>query len=191
MRSEFESNYSDSHSVVYYADTKKKKRGIAKKTVFLSIILIILFSGIFLIYSAGFIPITALLETKAPIGVAEEINIEYFAKYYPKISDLPILEKIKYSIYGTDEYYLVVEEDYNKRLLDEGYRLEYDGCEKIAGFQIRSYSYVKGLTAVGIITITNTKQQFGHKTIVFYSTGNALDYKELIEEHSSLSSLIA
>lgn len=182
--------YSKPHPVIYLAYRKKHKKRTIKKTISIFLVLIFVFSGILLIYSAGFIPVTALLETRAPAGDSSLIGINEFTKYYPKISDLTILDKIKYSIYGTDESCEVVEKQYTASLEKDGYKFEYSGSEKIDGFDINSYGHVKGLTAVGIIMISGTKGLFGYDTIVFYSTGNALDYKLLIDEYGSLSELI-
>jgi len=191
MTAKNDSNHINSSSIIYYSENKKKKRRVIRRYVSVVVVLMVILLSVSFAYGAGYIPITALLETKEPAGNAVELNVGMFAKFYPNVLNNPELDKFKYSAYGTDVSYSVVIEDYEQRLSDEGYSLEYDGDERINGLKARNYGYVKGFTGVGIVIISNTRFLFGHNTIVLYSTGNVFDYKSLLDNYGGLSGLLA
>jgi hypothetical protein len=191
MSAKYENGVTNSNSIIYYSENKKKKRRIIKRYISVIIVLIVILSSVSIAYAAGYIPITAFLEIKKPIGNAVELNVDMFAKFYPKISNNPEIDKFKYSIYGTDASYSAIMQDYEKRLSIEGYSLEYNGDERINGLKARNYGYVKGFTGVGIVVISNARPLFGHVTIVLYSTGSVFDYKDILDKYGGLSGLLA
>jgi len=180
-----------SKSVVFYSENRTKKKRVIRRYFTVAFVLFLLLFGVLFGYVSGFIPVTALMETKEPAGNFEELGIGSFARYYPKIANDPVLDKFKYKIYGTDASQSEVIEDYDERLSSEGYSLEYKDDERINGFRLRSYGYVKGLTGVGIIVLTNVRLFFGHRTVVFYSTGSVFDYMDLLDEYGGISGFLS
>ena len=180
-----------SNSIVYYSENKNKKRRVIKRYFSVTLVLLLLLFGVFFGYCSGYIPVTALMETKEPIGNVEELGVGIFARYYPKVANNPVLDKFKYSIYGTDESFSVVMDDYDERLSSEGYSLEDNEVERINGLKVRTYGYVKGFTGVGIIVLAYTRLIFGYKTVVLYSTGSVFDYKGLLDEYGGISGILS
>jgi len=180
-----------SNSIVYYSENKNKKKRVIRKYFSVTLVLLLLLVGVFFSYCSGYIPVTALMETKEPVGNVKELGVGIFARYYPKVVNNPVLDKFKYSIYGTDESFSAVVDDYDERLTSEGYSLEYKDVERVNGLKVRSYGYVKGLTGVGIVVLTNVRLFFGHKTVVLYSTGSVFDYNSLLDEYGGISGFLS
>ncbi len=134
-----------------------------------------------LAYSAGFIPITGLLDVKEPAGDYVELNTEEYLEEYPEINEIPNLDKIKYQAYGTDESVESVESYYEEKLRKEGYGLIREGRVSLSGKTFQYYGFLKGLTAVGVLLVSGAEEEVGYDTMVVYTTGSAFDYKEILE----------
>ena len=168
-----------------YKTTKKTHSKHKRKTVkrLLMVISILVIVGIVIgfIYNAGFIPIVGLLNVKEPVGNPVGLDIGSYMEEYPQIGDIPNLDKIKYGIYGTDESADVVANSYKEELENEGYNAMYAGTGEIEGMTFSFIGFLKGLTAVGIITTSDASDEFGYDTVVLYATGNAFDFKEILD----------
>jgi hypothetical protein len=154
---------------------RKRKKFAVKIIAFF----IIICSIIYFAFSFGFIPIKDFLEVKEPIGNITELDVSSYLESYPELADVPNLDKIKYAAYGTDQESSGIMNEYQQRLEDEGYNLEYDGAITIEGQAVRYMGFLKGLTAVGIIMTED--EDIGYETVVLYTTGNALDYQDMIQ----------
>ena len=170
----------DKNQKLYKKRSKIHRRNIMKLlAIFISIIVLL---GIFgsIAYNAGFIPVKEFLEVQEPIGKAEEINIDEPMKKYPKLKDIPYIDKLKYKVYGTDEPLDVVANDYKEKLENDGYHVLYEGIIYREETPFQYYGFIKGFTAVGIIMTSYKNVSLNHTTMVLYSTGSAFDYRNLI-----------
>lgn len=156
-------------------NSRKLKKRVAKIVIIFAIVGIVFF----LFNSMGFIPM--FLSIQEPVGNAAEIKMADLIEDIPELASIPNLEKVESAAYGTDATVDAVINDYTTKLLSEGYNVEYDGTVEIAG---KSYSFVgllKGITAVGIVITNELSEEMDYETVVLYTTGNALDYQDIIK----------
>ena len=186
-----ESSYVTSNPVISYSQKQKKKKRATRGTLTIAIVIMLILVGFFVAFSAGFIPINAFLEIKEPIGNSSEVDVEYFKEYFPKFSNLDVLEKFKYGVFLTDESSSVIKADYERRLEAEGYSLQHVKTEKIMGLSVKSYGYAKGFTGVGIIIFSNKNFLFDDNSLVVYTTGNVFDYLGVINEYGGISGILS
>jgi hypothetical protein len=92
---------------------------------------------------------------------------------------MPNLDKIEYEAYDTDESVSNITESYQDKLISEGYSLKYSGTVELDGVTFNVYGYLKGFTAVGILTTDEITDDYD--SLVVYATGNALDFKEILD----------
>jgi len=160
---------------------KQKLRNILlkRKAIIFTILILLPIISIFILYINGFIPIG--LNAKPPIGDVEQIKVEEYIEKNPELSDLPEYDNILYKIFSTDKTIAAVLEDYKEKLQNEGYTLKYEGSGNFTGKNFKYVGYLKGITAVGIIVYSENSEESGYKTMVLYLTGNAFDFKPLLE----------
>jgi len=168
-----------------YKNTEKTHSKYKKKTVkkLLIVVPVLVIVGIVIgfIYNAGFIPIVGFLDVKEPVGTPVGLDIDSYMEEYPQIGDIPNLDKIKYGVYGTDESIAAVLDSYKEELGHEGYTVIYEGTGEIEGMNFSFIGFLKGLTAVGIITTSEASDELGYDTVVLYATGNAFDFREILD----------
>jgi hypothetical protein len=168
------------------SDHVKKPRGRYKRKVvktLLIVVPILVLVGIVAgyAYNAGFIPITGFMDVKAPYGDSVELDVSTYIDEYPEFEDIPNLDKIKHSAYGTDESVNTVVSNYKQQLQGEGYSVKYEGTMDFEGRQFRVVGFLKGLTAVGVVVTDDADDEFGYDTVVLYATGSAFDFQEILE----------
>jgi len=154
----------------------KKKKGRA--LIALLIVSMIAVSVFFVAYYFGFIPIG--LAVREPVGNVETIDVDMYIDEFPELADMPNLDKIEYAAYGTDASIDEIDKDYDKRLTDDGYHLDYTGTFEVDGTTFEVKGYLKGLTAVAILTTDEDNEIFDYESLVMYATGNALDFQEIL-----------
>ena len=160
----------------------KQKLGnifLKRKTIMFTILILIPIISIIILYVNGFIPIG--LSAKPPIGDVEQIKVEEYIEKNPELSDLPEYDNILHKIFSTDKPIDAVLDNYKEILQNEGYTLKYNGSGNFTGKNFKYVGYLKGITAVGIIAYSETSEESGYKTIVLYLTGNAFDFKPLLD----------
>ena len=155
----------------------KPKNKFNKILTILSVGTIVLLLIFFMTFSFGFIPIG--LSVIEPIGNVKTVNVEDLIEELPSMADMPNLDKIEYEAYDTDESVSNITENYQDKLVSEGYSLKYSGTVELDGVTFNVYGYLKGLTAVGILTTDEITDDYD--SLVLYATGNALDFKEILE----------
>jgi hypothetical protein len=155
----------------------KKNRRLSKKLCTLSIVSIVVLTIFFISYSFGFIPIG--LSVIEPVGNIKTVNADELIEEFPSIADMPNLDKIEYEAYDTDAPIYTVVESYQSKLVSEGYSLKYSGTVELDGITFNVYGYLKGFTAVGILATDEITDDY--ESLVFYATGNALDFKEILD----------
>ena len=153
---------------------KKEKRWIKPLIALIVILTVIGFAFIF-----GFIPVG--LNVKPPIGNVETLNADAYLDEFPELANMPNLDKIEYGAFGTDASTEEVAVDYKNTLLSEGYNQEYSGTVEVDGVNFEADGYLKGLTAVGILTTDETTENYDYNSLVLYATGNALDFREILD----------
>jgi hypothetical protein len=158
----------------------KHKRRTVKVLIAVAVLLVVVIV-ICAAYNAGFIPITNLLSVKKPVGDSVELNVDEYLKEYPGLNEIPNLDKIKKAAYGTDASIDTVISDYTEKLNKEGYSLKYEGAGDLDENSFQYYGFLKGITAVVIIVTSNNNGEIGNKTVVLYTTGNALDFKAILD----------
>jgi len=166
------------------------------------IILLIITSGLVIAYDNGYIPLRQDFEIKKPIGNAYELTTDISpdmsilpdetldgpfeeAKIISaEMSKIPEIEDLKYSIFVTNEEPNNVYQSYKEDLIEEGYgeEDEYSGHVYYKGYDIDYHTFVKGLTGVVFGTIEK-----GDNSVVVYTTGNVLDYKNALNELSGIN----
>ena len=164
----------ESCKYVKKSQTKGKIKNVKILTIGITVLVIIGGLGC-VAYNAGFLPIKGILNTIKPVGASAELDIDNYMAEYLKLEDIPNLDKIKYAAYGTDESITVVADDYKEKLEKKGYNVKYEGTGCTEGRNL------KGLTAVGIIMTPDTSEEFGYETTLLYTTGNAFEYKEILD----------
>jgi len=173
------------HKVVQYKHVKTlhtvHKRKTAKILITSAIVILVVGAIGGIAYNAGFLPITGLLSVKEPAGSSVPLDIESYMEMYPELAEMPNLDHIKYEAFGTDVSTNVVIDEYTQQLEAEGYHVEYDGTVEMDGSSLQFVGFLKGLTAVGIIITDEPAEDVGHDTVVLYATGNALDFKEILD----------
>lgn len=173
------------HKVEGYTHIKKSHGKYKRKTVriLLTLIPIVVLVGIVggFAYNAGFIPIKEFLSVREPIGNSVELDIDSYMEEYPELEGIPNLDKIKYSVYGTDASTNAVVNDYRSDLENEGYTVKYEGTKDLEGRHFRVIGFLKGFTAVGIVVTSDTDDEFGSDTAVIYATGSAFDFQEILD----------
>jgi hypothetical protein len=155
----------------------KPKNKLSKKLVVLSVCTFLLLLTFFISYSFGFIPIG--LSVIEPIGNVKTVNVEDLIEELPSMADMPNLDKIEYEAYDTDESISNICESYQNKLISEGYSLRYSGTVELDGVTFDVYGYLKGLTAVGILTTDEITDDYD--SLVLYATGNAMDFREILD----------
>ncbi|MBN2066250.1 MAG: hypothetical protein JW771_05530 [Candidatus Thermoplasmatota archaeon] len=158
-----------------------RKRRIMK-LMLLSVVVVLVVGSVGVIaFHAGFLPINEFLSIKEPAGSAVPLSVAGYMQAYPELAQIPNLDQIKYEAFGTDASLSLVFAEYDDELRNEGYHREYQGTGQFGDALFEFAGYLKGLTAVGIIALSGASDYAGHETVVFYSTGNALEFQAMLE----------
>jgi len=176
----------------YFNSNSLKRRNKKIMKIFAISIIVIIILGIFgsVVYNAGYIPIKRFMPVKKPIGDAEEINIDEHINKHPEIRNFPYINRLKYKIFGTNRSIKAVINDYKKKLGDEGYKLLYDGVVYKDDIPLQYYGFLKGLTGIGIILTDDENVTLNYETMVLYSTGSILDYREILTWYKKNSDMV-
>ena len=176
----WDNKYNEANQSFNSDKLNKRNRRIIK--IFAVSIIVIIFLGIFgsVVYNAGYIPIKRFMPVKSPLGEADEIDIDEHLYKHPEIKNFPYIDRLKYKIFGTNKSIDAVANDYKKQLKDEGYNLLYNGEAIRRDIPFRYYGYLKGITGVGIIITDDETVTLNYETMVLYTTGSALDYREIL-----------
>jgi len=173
------------HKVVQYKHVKTLHAVHKRKTakILIASVIVILVVGAIggVAYNAGFLPITGLLSVKEPAGSSVPLDIESYMEMCPELAGIPNLDRIKYEAFGTDVSTSVVIDEYTQQLEAEGYHVKYEGTVEMDESSFQFVGFLKGLTAIGIIITDEPTEDIGHDTVVLYATGNALDFKEILD----------
>lgn len=167
-------------------DTDKKSSFInrkSRKPLSLVIIIVIILSIFLYLNLANFLPL--LSETKKPEGNIESINTQKYIEEYPELGEIPNLDKINYDAWKTDLTVEQVINSYKQDLSKDGYDLQYENTIDFHGKEYYVLGFLKGLTAVGILISLDTTSWDDYNSEVIYATGNALDFKEIIDWYQS------
>lgn len=157
------------------------KLTVVKKIIYVFVFLIIVGGIATLINNAGLLPIKDFLDIQEPIGDNEEITIESYMEEYPELKEIPNFKNINYGVYGSDASEEAIADEYKDKLISDGYYLKYQGTGTHDGSDFQYYGYLKGITAVGIVTTSDTEEKFDHETVVMYTTGFASDYIDILK----------
>jgi len=162
---------------------KKQKKGL-KYYVSIAVVFLLFITVFSTTFNAGYIPIDQFLEIKEPSGNAREISYMQVKEKYPIVDSIPEIKTVKHKLFGTDNTISNVADDYEKELINQGYKLEYCGNTDIKGINVHYYGFVKGITAVVILMTSDDVGVANTETIVLYSTANVFTYKSIIEKYS-------
>jgi len=163
-------------------NTTSKQRK-SRKLISIAIILILISSIFLYLNLTNYLPF--LSETKQPVGDIELINTQKYIEEYPELGEMPNLDKIKYKAWKTDSTVEQVIDSYKQDLSKGGYNLQYENTIKFDGKEYYVLGYLKGLTAVGILISSDTNLDDDYDSEVLYATGNALDFKEILDWYKS------
>ncbi|MCJ7572567.1 MAG: hypothetical protein MUO82_11965 [Candidatus Thermoplasmatota archaeon] len=148
------------------------------------VIVIIIISSIFLYLNlANYLPF--LSETKQPRGNIEPINTQKYIEENPELGEMPNLDKIKCNAWKTNLIVEQVVDSYKQDLSKDGYELQYENTIDYDGKEYYVLGFLKGLTAVGILISLDTTSGDEYNSEVIYTTGNAIDFKEIIDWYQS------
>lgn len=162
----------------------KKKTKKSKKLVVLLVIAIVFASVFFVAYYLGYIPIG--FSIKEPIGNFERLDVETYLDDISRLEDMPNLDKIEYAAFGTDASTDEVNKDYQQKLESDGYHVKYSNTVEIEGNSFEVKGYLKGLKVVAILTTDETIDNYDYDSLVFYATGSALDFQEILNWYETL-----
>ena len=165
---------------------KAKTLGAKKKNrkLLSFFVVIIVISSIFLYLNlANYLPF--LTETRQPAGAVEPINTQKYMQDYPELKEMPNIDKIKYNAWKTDSTVEQVIDSYKKDLSKDGYALQYENTIELDGREYYVLGYLKGLTAVGILISSDSNLADNYNSEVLYATGNALDFKAILDWNQS------
>jgi hypothetical protein len=176
----------------FYENRLKNRRKKILKLLAVSITIIIIL-GICgsVVYNAGYIPMKRFMEVKEPIGEAKEIDINEHLDKYPEIKNLPYYDKLKYRLYGTNQSLDAVANDYKEKLENEGYKILIEGVAYKDEIPFKYYGFIKGITGVGIIITSDKNVTQDYETMVLYTTGNAVDYRNILKWYKENDDVIA
>lgn len=155
----------------------KHKKNKLNIMIAISSIVVIVLLVFCIAYFLGYVPIG--LSVIEPVGNAKTVNIENLLKEFPSMAGMPNLDKIEYKAFDTDASVGNVIKSYESRLFIEGYSRQYSGAVELNGKTFHVYGYLKGLTAVGILTSDEIIENYN--SLVLYATGNALDFREILD----------
>ena len=156
---------------------KKSKKGLIAVCL-----LVIMMSAAGTAYFFGFIPVA--LAVKEPVGNYVEMDASSYIQEYPELNEIPNLEKVKYEVFGTDAPRESIKNSYAQQLEGERYSLYREGFINIDGENFEFLAYLKGITAV-VIIISEDGELLNQDTLVLYTTGNALDYQEILDWYNA------
>jgi hypothetical protein len=155
-----------------------------KKVILLIILSVIILSLIFVYLNiTNYLPFTN--ETKQPVGNIEPINTQKYFEDHPELKEMPNLNKIKYNAWRTNLTIKQVVDSYKQDLLKEGYDLQYENTIILDGKEYNVLGFIKGLNAVGILISRNTTYMNNYYSEIIYTTGNILDFNEIIDWYQS------
>jgi hypothetical protein len=176
----------------YFSEEESIRRKNRFLKIFAVSIIVIIILGVFgsVVYNAGYIPIKRFMDVKKPVGDYDEINIDEHIYKHPEIRKFPYLDKIKYKVFGTNKQINVVANDYKEKLEKDGFKLLYDGVAYKDDIPLQYYGYLKGLTGVGIIITDDENVTQDYETMVLYTTGNALDYRKILNWYRKNSDMV-
>ena len=149
--------------------------------IILSIVIIVFLSIFFVANYLGYIPIG--LSVKEPVGNVKTVNVDGLTDEFSSIADMPNLDKIEYKVFDTDAPVSDIVNNYNNQLISDGYSHEYSGTVDLDAVTFEVNGYLKGLTAVGILTTDEITENYD--SLVIYATGNALDFREILDWYES------
>ncbi len=172
-----------SHPAVSSHSRKHRVMKIAGISV---VVVLIVGSAGVIAFNAGFLPINEFLTIKEPAGSAVSLPVAGYMQAYPELAQIPNLDHIKYEAFGTDASVTTVFAEYEDQLAAEGYHREYQGTGEFGDISFEFAGYLKGLTAVGIIALSGAADYVGHDTVVFYTTGNALEFQAMLDWYEDL-----
>lgn len=165
-------------------DTKQIKN-IEKRNYkrFLTIFTIIclLTSSIGLIaFDAGYLPVRAFLPEREPVGAVGSIEIDNFIRKYGEITEISVIENLKYKIYISEASPDNIIENYKYQLKNEGYELRHQGITTKRGIEFQYFGFVKGITSIGLIITDDIDQVISQKTTILYTTGSIFNYQKIL-----------
>jgi len=163
---------------------KKQKKGL-KFYVSIAVVFLLFITVFSTTFNAGYIPIDQFLEIKEPSGNSREISYMQVEEKYPIVDSIPEIRTVKHKLFGTDNTISNVADDYEKRLMRQGYKLEYCGSTDVKGINVHYYGFVKGITAVVVLMTSDDVGVANTETVVLYSTANVFTYKSLIDKYSN------
>jgi len=156
------------------------------KKFFVKIIIVCIILNSIFITAIHFGFISMAYSIEEPIGNSQAINVEEYLDEIPALAEMPNLDKIEYKTFGTDASIDAVNTDYEKRLSKNGYNSEYSGDFEIDGINFEVNGFLKGLTAVAIVTTEEDIGDYNFNSYVFYATGNALDFQEILNWYNNI-----
>lgn len=137
--------------------------------------------SVYVAHEAGYIPIEQTLQIQEPINYQQVCGSCLEEKYRNVLDEIPNLDKIKYEVYISSSNRIEVANDYIQKMTNDGYNLEYQGMKTVYGVDVYYYGFVKGITVVGIAISNGADIGYPEaNSIILYTTGNALDYQEII-----------
>jgi len=141
---------------------------------------IMLLSSCIIALNFGYLPVKAFLEPPEPENYIAEVDVNSYMNHYREIKDIPNIDNIKYKIYVTDDNVDTTANNYERKLKDEGYSLEYRGVVNKKGMDFYYYGFIKGITAIGIIMTSDASDIFGHETTILSTIGSVFEYEEIV-----------
>jgi hypothetical protein len=104
-------------------------------------------------------------------------NYSIFTNITEKIKEIDGIENINYEIFISNNSISEIIEYYSKKLEEDGYSInnEYSGVTPYEYFELKYYTYIKGIN--GVVIFIKTIENL---TWVCYSTGNLLEYENII-----------
>ena len=132
-------------------------------------------------HEAGYLPVKALLNVEGPENSTLVQEPEYANIVVSIIESIPELDGIKFGVYETELSTEEVMQGYRNSLVPDGYRIynELEGDETFFAYNYSYAVYLKGITAIGIVSFSADDI-----TYVVYAIGSGFDlntiYKELM-----------
>ena len=122
-----------------------------------------------------YIPLNLSVREPVDSYVLDDQELE--ANYRSLTNGIPGINKIQHELYISSASIPEIETDYQDRLINKGYSLEYDGDTAVEGILVSYNGFVKGFTGVGVfMTLASSFGGSDDETIILYTTGNIADY---------------
>jgi len=144
-------------------------------------------AGVYVAEEQGYIPTEKNLQIIEPLGYKEISSTSLEHRFQSILDEIPNYHKLKKKIYISDYNTQEISLDYKQKLEADDYTEYTNGKRRYQDIEINYYGFLKGISAVGLVIVPGDDVGYPTESVILYTTGNALDYKEILDWYNGLS----